>query len=154
MRKRSGPVRVGQNRIYTQHDRINTTQEIMVFFCQKYRMYPGLARALYIRCFWQGNHRINGHVRCIYTVLVNPTNKVLLLDALVGLCTGLYPVAHNVLPAFDNLNGHVRCIYTVLANPTIKVLLLDALVGLCTGLYPVAHNVLPAFDNSHWKVKS
>ena len=31
---------------------------------------------MYIRCvygvFWQGNHQIYGHIRCIYTVLVNP----------------------------------------------------------------------------------
>jgi len=26
----------------------------------------------YIRHFWQGNHHIYGHIRCIYTVLVNP----------------------------------------------------------------------------------
>jgi hypothetical protein len=27
-----------------------------------------------IRYFWQGNHQIYGHIRCIYTVLANPTN--------------------------------------------------------------------------------
>ena len=37
--------RVGQNHIYT----------------------------VYIRYFWQGNHQIYGHIRCIYTVLANPT---------------------------------------------------------------------------------
>jgi hypothetical protein len=36
--------RVGQNHIYT----------------------------MYVRYFWQGNHRIYGHIRCIYTVLANP----------------------------------------------------------------------------------
>jgi len=36
--------RVGQNHIYT----------------------------VYIRYFWQGNHEIYGHIRCIYTVLANP----------------------------------------------------------------------------------
>ena len=36
--------RVGQNHIYTVH----------------------------MRCFWQGNHQIYGHIRCIYTVLANP----------------------------------------------------------------------------------
>ena len=38
--------RVGQNHIYT----------------------------VYTRCFWQGNHQINCHVRCIYTVLANPAH--------------------------------------------------------------------------------
>jgi len=27
---------------------------------------------VYIRYFWQGNHQIYGHIRCIYTVLANP----------------------------------------------------------------------------------
>ena len=38
--------RVGQNHIYTVH----------------------------IRYFWQGNHEMYGHIRCIYTVLANPNN--------------------------------------------------------------------------------
>ena len=28
---------------------------------------------MHIRYFWQGNHQIYGHIRCIYTVLANPT---------------------------------------------------------------------------------
>ena len=28
---------------------------------------------MYTRCFWQENHQIYGHIRCIYTVLANPT---------------------------------------------------------------------------------
>jgi len=39
-------IRVGQNHIYT----------------------------VYIRYFWQGNHQIYGHIRCIYTVLANPNH--------------------------------------------------------------------------------
>ena len=27
---------------------------------------------VYLRCFWQGDHQIYGHVRCIYTVLAKP----------------------------------------------------------------------------------
>jgi len=38
-------IRVGQNQIYT----------------------------VCIRYFWQGNHQIYGHIKCIYTVLANPT---------------------------------------------------------------------------------
>jgi hypothetical protein len=47
--------RVGQNHIYT----------------------------VYIRYFWQGNHQIYGHIRCIYTVLANPKHvtKCTLYDA-------------------------------------------------------------------------
>jgi len=46
-RQRWGMVRVGQNHIYT----------------------------VYIRYFWQGNHQIFGHIRCIYMVLANPTQN-------------------------------------------------------------------------------
>ena len=31
---------------------------------------------VYIRHFWQGNHHIYGHIRCVYTVLANPTHGV------------------------------------------------------------------------------
>ena len=37
-----------------------------MIFLQKYRVYVKLARTIYIRCFWQGNHQIYGHTRCIY----------------------------------------------------------------------------------------
>ena len=30
---------------------------------------------VYIRYLWQGNHQIYGHIRCINTVLTNPTNE-------------------------------------------------------------------------------
>ena len=31
---------------------------------------------VYVRCFWQGNCQIHGHIRCIHSVLANPTNVV------------------------------------------------------------------------------
>ena len=31
---------------------------------------------VYIRYFWQGNHEMYGHIRCIYTVLANPKKCV------------------------------------------------------------------------------
>jgi len=41
-------IRVGQNYIYT----------------------------VYTRYFWQGNHQIYGHIRCIHTVLANPNHDL------------------------------------------------------------------------------
>jgi len=32
---------------------------------------------VYIRFFWQGNHQIYGHIRCICTVLANPIHALL-----------------------------------------------------------------------------
>jgi len=29
---------------------------------------------VYIRYFWQGNHQLYGHIRCIHTVLSSPTH--------------------------------------------------------------------------------
>ena len=31
---------------------------------------------MYIRYFWQGNHHTHGHIRCVYTVLANPTHDI------------------------------------------------------------------------------
>ena len=42
-----GTCRVGQNHVYT----------------------------VYIRYFWQGNHRIYGHTQRVYTVLANPASE-------------------------------------------------------------------------------
>jgi len=39
---------------------------------------------VYIRYFWQGNHQIYGHIRCIYLVLANPTYFVCESDDLQG----------------------------------------------------------------------
>jgi len=36
-------------------------------------IYVGLARTIYIRCFWQGNHHAYGQMRCVFRVLANPT---------------------------------------------------------------------------------
>jgi len=52
-------------------------------------LYVGLARTIYIhiytvyiRYFWQGDRRIYGHIRCIYTVLADPiyTHRTDMLD--------------------------------------------------------------------------
>jgi hypothetical protein len=40
--------------------------------CCLYRVGQNHIHTVYIRCFWQGNHPIYGHIRCIYTVLANP----------------------------------------------------------------------------------
>ena len=29
---------------------------------------------VYVRYFWQGNHHTYGHIRCVYTVLANPSH--------------------------------------------------------------------------------
>ena len=43
-------------------------------FLLMYRVGQNHIYTVYIRYFWQGNHQIYGHIRCIYTVLANPTN--------------------------------------------------------------------------------
>jgi len=35
-----------------------------------YRVGQDHIYTVYIRCFWQGNHRIYGHIRCIYTIFL------------------------------------------------------------------------------------
>jgi hypothetical protein len=50
--------RVGQNHVYTVY---------IQYFWQK-------VYTVYIQYFWQKNHQIYGHIRCVYTVLANPTH--------------------------------------------------------------------------------
>ena len=48
---------------------------IWLFPCQKYRIYrvgQNHICMVYIRYCWQGNYKIYGHIRCLYTVLANP----------------------------------------------------------------------------------
>ena len=40
-----------------------------------YRVGQNHIFTVYIRYFWQGNHQIYGHIRCIYAVLANPTHS-------------------------------------------------------------------------------
>jgi hypothetical protein len=52
-------------------------QPIRMFdFCLIPRVGQNHIHTVYIRYFWQGNHRIYGHIRCIYTVLANLTYPV------------------------------------------------------------------------------
>ena len=39
-----------------------------------YRVGQNHIYTVYVRYFWQENHQIYGHIRCIYTVLANPTH--------------------------------------------------------------------------------
>ena len=45
---------------------------------------------VYVRFFWQGNHQIYGHIRCVYTVLANPTHTA-------SLCTAYKSHGYHVL---------------------------------------------------------
>jgi hypothetical protein len=58
--------RVGQNHIYT----------------------------VYIRYFWQGNYQIYGHIRCMYTVLANPTHTF----CTCCICSHALLSVHTALP--------------------------------------------------------
>ena len=45
----------------------------MCVCCVVCRVGQNYIYTVYIRYFWQGNHQIYGHLRCIYTVLANPS---------------------------------------------------------------------------------
>ena len=47
-------------------------------------VYVYIIYTVYIRCFWQENHQIYGHIRCIYTVLANPINALFNLCVVPG----------------------------------------------------------------------
>jgi len=50
-----------------------------------------------IRYFWQGNHRIYGQIRCIHTVLANPTHRCFNLQLCHGRSQNLLFNYHNSL---------------------------------------------------------
>jgi len=78
--------RVGQNHIYT----------------------------VYIRYFWQRNHRIYGHIRCIHTVLANPKHS-LSHQSGYGVCVGLARTVyiHRIWPYIWWFSCQNYRIYTV-----------------------------------------
>ena len=51
-----------------------------------YRVGQNHIYTVYIRYFGQGNHQIYGHIRCIYTVLANPTYVFMYLCVFVCAC--------------------------------------------------------------------
>jgi hypothetical protein len=53
---------------------------------------------VYIRYTWQGNHQIYGHIRCIYTILVNPTYKCMVLANAVQMEDTLSIQAADIAP--------------------------------------------------------
>jgi hypothetical protein len=81
----------------------------------------GLARTIYVRCrylryFWQGNHQIYGHIRCIHTVLANPTHG----------CDSIVPPLTNMLSALNLLDicnevlvGHMQWSRRFTIAPTL-----------------------------------
>ena len=54
---------------------------------------------MYIRYFWQGRHQLYGHIRCVYTVLVNPRY--------------FWQGKHQIY-------GHIRCIYGIFGREITK----------------------------------
>ena len=75
-------------------------------------LYVGLARTIYLRCiygiFWQGNHEIYSHIRCIYTILANP----IYMHKCTVLANPIY--MHKCMVLANPIYMH-RC--TVLVNP-------------------------------------
>jgi len=53
-------------------------------YIHMYRVGQNHIYTVYIRYFWQGNHQIYGYIRCIYTVLANPTYTVYTYTALAS----------------------------------------------------------------------
>jgi len=74
-RPKSAKCRVGQNRIYALYMTVCMVISLLNFpFIHRiYRVGQKHTYTVYIPYFWQGNHHIYGHIRCIYTVLANPS---------------------------------------------------------------------------------
>jgi hypothetical protein len=69
-----------------------------------YRVGQNHIYTVFIRYFWQGNHQIYGHIRCIYTVLANPIY--------------IYTV---YIRCFWQGNHQIYCKYTVIYGAYIRL---------------------------------
>ena len=68
-----------------------------------------------IRYFWQGNHQIYGHIRCIYTVLASPTNMVdnyVHLRFIQALHTGFTDNLQGNTHTYTHTRTHTQHIHT------------------------------------------
>jgi len=65
---------------------------------------------VYIRCFWQGNHQIYGHIRCIYTVLANPNYVGFEIALRINVLALLYP------PHTDMFVNTASCLLPLCSN--------------------------------------
>jgi hypothetical protein len=52
-------------------------------------------RLLCIRCFWQEVHHTYGHIRCVYTVLANPTYNQILPILTIPALQAIYPTEYE-----------------------------------------------------------
>ena len=77
-----------------------------VQLCGMHRVGQHHIYTLYIRCFWQGNHHIYGHVRCVYTVLANPRHVA--ECRAVQLCGMHHIIASTVF--ILSIRQHQRCV--------------------------------------------
>jgi len=79
----------------------------------------GLARTIYIWCtvyirfFWRENHQMYGHIRCIYTVLANPTNNQMLVQVSCCFCAAAAAAAAAIYSSQNRKEGgrvgHAAC---------------------------------------------
>ena len=72
---------------------------------------------VYIQCFLQGVHQINGHIRCIHTVFLAGKSPNIRSYTVYIQC---------FLQGNHQIYGHIRRTYTVLANPKYVACILRA----------------------------
>ena len=66
---------------------------------------------VYIRFFGQGNHQTSGQIRCIYTILANPTNNKMMQQCLptsVARHTHLTTSTHTHIATHSCIRTHIR----------------------------------------------
>jgi len=100
--------------------------------------------------FWQGNHRIYGHIRCIYTVLANPTDMLQISQASwlsVSLANVLCAcVAVLSVPVRGPPLAKTASVLTYIYNE-VCVCVCNVMLGLLFNSFVVAH---PFAFISHW----
>ena len=84
-----------------------------------------------IRYFWQGNHHIYGHIRCIYTVLANPMYVAQAYPACIPIHCSLHPTQLGLARTV-----YIRCISGNFGREFTKHTLI---YGVFTLFWPTLH---------------
>jgi len=111
---------------------------------------------VHIRYFWQGNHQIYGHIRCIYTVLANPTHVHVHQQRFIRMSSGnglTFRLQVEVYTRFSWLCGYLPLTHVFLALwlPSTHTCFLGSVATFHSQTHAYAHICSFAHKNSTHK---
>ena len=95
---------------------------------------------VYIRYFWQGNHQLYGHTRCIYSVLANPTHT----NTQIHLHIHMHIRIHTYIGLARTV--YIRCIYGIFGR---EITIHTVMYGMYIRFWPtllIITSAVPCFN--------